>query len=241
MDDELIKYIQECKSKNISDEEIIKNLTSKGWPVEKIKLLLSTIPEQLIPITKQHNPPSKSKFFLIIFLFIFLGGLVMFYIYLNSRTIIDNKYGFKFKNTQGWNKISPRENAYLSLATIKNSKFIFSYLDLRIQPNEMPLKFINKMLTKDYTDELAKMCQETAEEISSTYLGIEKINIPKTNSYKCKYEGVGKNTNGNILLIESYIIIKPKFNLIITTSYQKNLPKEEENVKRLIDGLQIIN
>ncbi len=43
MDDSLIKYIKECKSKNISDEEIIKNLISKGWSIEKINQILFQI------------------------------------------------------------------------------------------------------------------------------------------------------------------------------------------------------
>lgn len=242
MDDPLAKYIKECKSNNISDEEITKNLTMHGWPIEKIKPLLeNTTPEQSIPTIKQSRPSSKSKIFLIIFLLIFIGGLITAYIFLNSKTIVDNKYGFKFTNIQGWNKIAPRESAYLSLATIKNSKFIFSYLDLRIQPNTMPEKFWTKMLSKDYTDEFSKMCEETDENISFNYLGIEKISIPGTNSYKCKSEGVGTNTNGNILVMENYFIVKPKFNLLISTSYQKNLPEEATNVKRLMDSLQIIN
>jgi hypothetical protein len=242
MDDSLTKYIKECKSKNISDEEIIKNLTAHGWPLEKIKpLLTNTVLEQPISTTKQTRLFFKSKIFIIIFIFTIVGGLFGIYYLLNSKTIVDNKYGFKFTNIQGWNKISPRENAYLSLATIKDNGIIFSYFDLRIQPNTMPEKFITKMLSDDYTDKFSEMCEETYKNINFNYLGIEKIIIPGTNSYKCKSEGVGTNTSGNILVMENYFIVKPKFDLLITTSYQKNLSEEAENVKRIINSLQIIN
>lgn len=46
MDDPLTKYIKECRSKNISDEEIIKNLTIHGWPIEDIKLSLNQSTKQ---------------------------------------------------------------------------------------------------------------------------------------------------------------------------------------------------
>lgn len=49
MDDQLIKYIKECRSKNISNEEIIKNLSSKGWPIEKINQVLLQINTTQIP------------------------------------------------------------------------------------------------------------------------------------------------------------------------------------------------
>jgi len=49
MDDPLTKYIKECNIKNISNEEIIKNLTTKGWPVEKINQILLQINTTQIP------------------------------------------------------------------------------------------------------------------------------------------------------------------------------------------------
>lgn len=88
MENPLIKYIKECKNKNITDEEIIKNLTSKGWPIEKIyqaflRINSAQIPQnpipQLIPTTpltsiNKINPSAekKSKIIDIISIIIFL-------------------------------------------------------------------------------------------------------------------------------------------------------------------------
>ena len=83
MEDSLIKYIKECKSKNISDEEIIRNLTLHNWPIEKIKQAFlqinpipvsTTISDQSVSLTKNDVSPTekKPKIINIISIFIFL-------------------------------------------------------------------------------------------------------------------------------------------------------------------------
>lgn len=102
MDNSLTKYIKECKSKNISDEEIIKNLTTHGWPVEKInqellKLNTTQIPQNPTPIepvpakvldqttfpTNNDSPPEKKpKVINVISIVIFLiASLYLFKIF----------------------------------------------------------------------------------------------------------------------------------------------------------------
>lgn len=61
MDDPLKKYIKECKSKNISNEEIIKNLTSKGWPIEKINQALIQLSTTQIPQNPTPIEPVPAK------------------------------------------------------------------------------------------------------------------------------------------------------------------------------------
>lgn len=56
MEDPLIKYIKECKNKNFSDEDIIKNLTTKGWPIEKINQAFLQMNTIQIP---QNPAPSQ--------------------------------------------------------------------------------------------------------------------------------------------------------------------------------------
>jgi hypothetical protein len=194
---------------------------------------------------KQSQIKKSSSFFKILSL-IFFGVLMVvfgFFVFkrlYNSTEIIDVNNGFKFSSIVGWKKISSREGSYLSLATISEDQFIISYADIRIIPNDMPEKFIGRMLSEDKTNEISEMCQNNSKEVGTKFLGIEKLSIPGTNSYKCMSEGVGDNTNGNILLMDQIVIIKPENNIIISTSYQKNLQEEKIKVDNLISGFEII-
>lgn len=49
IEEQLIKYINDCKSKNISDDEIKKNLQEHGWPIKMI--------QEALNINVSINPP----------------------------------------------------------------------------------------------------------------------------------------------------------------------------------------
>lgn len=201
----------------------------------------------VIPSTDQQSSyTNKTKWIPrmitgLLFILVIGVGVIFATKFIKSSVVIDQNNGFKFSDTRGWVKIPPREGANLSLATFREKQFIFSYAEVRALPNNMPDKFISRMLSEDNTLEITEMCKNTATDKKMEFLGIERVNIPSTNSYKCKFEGIGENTNGNIVVMETLFVTKPKINLLITTVYQKNLPEEKANVDRLMSGFQIIN
>jgi hypothetical protein len=206
------------------------------------------IPPLTNTITPSASTPKSSKLKYLItalLIIIFIGiAFWVFFLFIYHRSITDKEHGFKFTIISGWEVTPSQEGIDLSLATFHTSegkKFIFSLATLVISPDKTPDEFITRMLNEDNTETIREICKNGAVEKKMTFTNIERLNIPNTNSYKCtsEYNG-GPNNNYNTFVFESYFIQKPKYNLLLSTTYQKNLPQEARAVKRLVKGFKVI-
>ena len=60
IDERLRPYIEECQKNKISDEEIIKNLTEHGWPINIVKESMSLLsPPNTHPVSTSNTPPNE--------------------------------------------------------------------------------------------------------------------------------------------------------------------------------------
>lgn len=136
--EELLNYVKECRIKNISDKEIIENLSSHGWPIDKINEVLNlnqqvaqenSVNQKInfsIP-TQSKNKDNKLSFKIIIFLILTLIGVITISIFLVNST---------FKSTQLVNLPTSLPSGYKTEGKVEisslsnvNRRFVQQYQD----------------------------------------------------------------------------------------------------------------
>ncbi len=239
-------YIKASKNSGYTNAQIELSLLNVGWTKEQIEPYLN-----LNTDTKVVGP-NRMDFGQYGWKLVKIGILVLIIISLpiikqlyTDNTIMSEKYGFKFTSIQGWRKVKPTYNSYISLEVIPkevipNNKFKFSVAGVGIVV-EVNGKFLGKVNPHKIRGYFSSQCKTIANKENLHYIGIETLQIPKTNSYKCILKEKVKSKFGTLSIFEHYYIVKKKYNILLFASYLSNYPEGKIYIKKLVDNFQVVD
>lgn len=243
---EIQDYIKASKIAGYTTAQIELSLLKVGWTKEQIEPYLD-----LNTDTKVINPHRIYwgqygwKLVKIGILMITIISLPIIKQIYTDNTVISDKYGFKFTSLQGWRKVKPRYNSYISLEVIPkevipNNKFKFSVAGMEII-TEVNGKFLGKVNANEIRVYFSAQCRAFADKQGLQYAGTETLQIPKTNSYKCTLKEKTKSKFGTLSIFEHYFIVKKKYNILLFANYFNDYPEGKIYIKKLMDDFQVVN
>ena len=238
---EIQDYIKTSKIAGYTTAQIELSLLKVGWTKEQIEPYLD-----LNTDTKVINPHriyggqygwKLVKIGILVITIISLPIIKQMY---TDNTVISEKYGFKFTSIQGWRKVKPTYNSYISLEVIPNDKFKFSVAGVGIVI-EINGKFLGKVNPNKIKGYFSSQCKTIANKKNLHYIGIETLQIPKTNSYKCTLKEKTKSKFGTLSIFEHYFIVKKKYNILLFANYFNDYPEGKIYIKKLMDDFQVVD
>ena len=121
---EIADYISQSRATGLADGQIASNLIASGWSKEQIQPYLVGPTKTAPEATDQNQLVSKKSvriLWVLVGLVIAATSIITYVVLNTNASITDSKYGFVFTDIHGWKKISPRNGAYISLATTNNN------------------------------------------------------------------------------------------------------------------------
>lgn len=166
---------------------------------------------------------------LILFLLAILVGGVWGYFKYYKLAYSDSTYGFIIKDQRGWYGVPKKEGVYYSIGTSDSSAGkVISYIGVS------PIIHINSD-NAAFLEKVKDSCDETAQELGTTFVDSSLITINNLQGLLCTSEGKATNIDKIYTLRQYYLITNAgKYDYIVTTSYPKGDMLEEEKVNHIL-------
>ena len=184
----------------------------------------------------------SKKLIFLIFTVIILAGAGIAYLVVNDPTAIafkglkDTEYGFQFADITGWRRIDPRQNAYLSLATLENETVV-SYADVR------PIdKRFNLPLDEEAQQLIANLCAGVAEQYGASDEVLDPVEMNNVTGYRCLLSTTNATT-GQSQTFMQYILVGPADHArdyIITISHPSDDLLEATKATSLVNSFSVL-